>query len=423
MTRIPKFEAHVDDEGRLVLPREMISHFGLKPGVQVGIDDGENYLCLQRPITHLAKVYIEPTNACNLECRTCIRNVWDEPIGRMSTKTFDRIMEGLKVFSPKPTVFFGGFGEPLSHPGIVDMVAQVKALGITVELITNGTLLTREMSRQLIEAGLDMLWVSLDGATPESYADVRLGAALPEVLANLRDFSDARIGSSYYHFPPDPSIRPQIGMVFVAMKRNIADLPSVVRLGNRVGATRFLVTNVLPYTVDMCNEVLYLRALSDLAYAPSSYRMELPKINIDKDTAEPLFWTMRSGHSLSLAGANLDDAKDRCPFIEEGATAIAWDGSLTPCLPLVHNHTSFMNGQERFSKRHVIGNVIERELKELWNDREYTALRDRVQQFDFSPCTFCGGCDLSEKNEEDCFGSPFPTCGGCLWAQGIIQCP
>jgi hypothetical protein len=71
----------------------------------------------------------------------------------------------------------------------------------------------------------------------------------------------------------------------------------------------------------------------------------------------------------------------------------------------------------------VIGNVLERDLKDLWGDREYTAFRDRVQRFDFSPCTFCGGCDLSERNEEDCFGSPFPTCGGCLWAQGVIQCP
>ena len=68
------------------------------------------------------------------------------------------------------------------------MVAKVKALGATVELITNGTLLTQEMSGRLIEAGLDVLWVSLDGATPESYADVRLGAALPEVLANLGNF-------------------------------------------------------------------------------------------------------------------------------------------------------------------------------------------------------------------------------------------
>jgi hypothetical protein len=33
------------------------------------------------------------------------------------------------------------------------------------------------------------------------------------------------------------------------------------------------------------------------------------------------------------------------------------------------------------------------------------------------------GCNLSETNEEACFGNPFPTCGGCLWAQGVIQCP
>jgi len=47
-----------------------------------------------------------------------------------------------------------------------------------------------------------------------------------------------------------------------------------------------------------------------------------------------------------------------------------------------------------------------------------------LQNFAFAPCTFCGGCDLSETNEEDCIGNDiFPVCGGCLWAQGIIQCP
>ena len=62
-----------------------------------------------------------------------------------------------------------------------------------MELITNGTLLTKPLSKQLIEAGLDMLWVSLDGATPESYADVRLGAALPEVLPILPVFKRPRL--------------------------------------------------------------------------------------------------------------------------------------------------------------------------------------------------------------------------------------
>jgi MoaA/NifB/PqqE/SkfB family radical SAM enzyme len=72
----------------------------------------------------------------------------------------------------------------------------------------------------------------------------------------------------------------------------------------------------------------------------------------------------------------------------------------------------------------LIGNVGERSLDEIWNDPEYLAYRERLHNFVFAPCTFCGGCDLSEANEEDCLGNTtFPVCGGCLWAQGIIQCP
>ena len=70
-----------------------------------------------------------------------------------------------------------------------------------------------------------------------------------------------------------------------------------------------------------------------------------------------------------------------------------------------------------------MGNLAERDLEDLWNAPEHLAFRTRVQEFDFSPCTFCGGCDCSLSNEEDCFGTPYPTCGGCLWAQGVIRCP
>jgi hypothetical protein len=46
-----------------------------------------------------------------------------------------------------------------------------------------------------------------------------------------------------------------------------------------------------------------------------------------------------------------------------------------------------------------------------------------VQSFAFPPCTYCGGCEMSISNQEDCFGNHFPACGGCLWAQGVVQCP
>ncbi len=416
----PTLRAHVDGEGRLVLPAEIISHYGLKPGAEVHIDGESNGIRLLQPLKHLSKVYIEPTNLCNLACRTCIRNGWEEPLGLMDKHIFARIAEKLKQFSPVPSVFLGGFGEPLFHPDIVDMVAHLKSLGAVVELITNGTLLTKGMSRQLIETGLDGLWVSLDGARPESYADVRLGAALPEVISNLADFRDACDLPNYlFRYPT----KPKMGIVFVAMKRNISDLPSIVQLGDRLGAMQFLITNVLPYTPQMRNEVLYSRSINDFVFTPSTFRIELPKIDIDSLTRESLFPIMCGRHSVWLAGRGFEEATDRCPFIEKGAMAISWEGNVSPCLPLLHSHMSYVDGRERFSRHYIVGNVAECDLDGLWNTPEYVAFRGRVQEFDFSPCQNCGGCDLFEKNEEDCFGNPFPTCGGCLWAQGIIRCP
>jgi hypothetical protein len=67
--------------------------------------------------------------------------------------------------------------------------------------------------------------------------------------------------------------------------------------------------------------------------------------------------------------------------------------------------------------------VTENSLADLWNTPEHIAFRERLQTFDFPPCVLCGGCELAEKNEEDCEGNVFPTCGGCLWSQGVIQCP
>ncbi len=409
--------AHINEDGCLAFEAGLAARYGLQHGTAVEIEEAADGLHMRRPVTHLAKLYVEPTARCNLACRTCVRNVWDETLGDMSDATFAAVLDGLRAFSPPPTVFFGGFGEPLAHPRIVDMVAATKALGCSVELITNGVLLAEETARGLIAAGLDRLWVSLDGARPESYADVRLGAALPEVLANVSRFAALR--------PPAHRPRPQIGIAFVAMRRNIADLPRLLALGAHLGATRYLITNVLPHTAEMCDELLYRRALSDITYLPSAWmpRVELPKMDVDDHTAPALYQVFRSHRNIALVDQNLGAANNRCPFVDTGAGAVRWDGGFSPCLPLLHSHTSYLNDRERHSRAYIVGTLAEKTLAELWHDAGHIAFRRRVQVFDFSPCTFCGGCDYSLANEEDCFGNTFPTCGGCLWAQGIIRCP
>jgi len=410
--------AHLEAGGRLVLSPELLSRYGVKAGTRVLVDEDANGLKLVCP-TRLAKLYVEPTNECNLHCRTCLRNTWQEPMGKMSEVIFDRVIEGLRDFSPPPAVFFGGLGEPLHHPRIVDMVAQAKELGAHVELITNGTLLTSDLSRRLLTAGVDVLWVSIDGAKPESYADIRLGAEFPQVVENITEFcriirTDGCVSGCCFV----PTFVAELGIVFVAMKRNMDDLPAVLSLGRKLGARRFVVTNVLPYAEEMRREILYASVFARNGY-PS---LSLPRIEESEITRDPLCRAMDS-LNLTLAMGNPRVAVDRCPFIESGTGAVSWDGNLSPCLPLLHSHVSFSIPRDRASRRWAIGNLTERSLAELWYTPEHVAFRERVQVFDFSPCTICGGCDLADNNEEDCFGNVFPTCGGCLWAQGVIQCP
>ncbi len=407
----------MDEHGRLVMPAEVAARYGLTPGARMRIEETGNNMRLHRASTHLAKVYIEPTNRCNITCRTCMRNIWDEKLGKMSEETFARILDGLQGISPKPLVFFGGLGEPLFHPKTIEMVERVKALGAPVELITNGILLNTERSRRLIDAGLDALWVSLDGAKPESYEDVRLGAEMPRVLENIETFCSLR----RHTFRP----MPELGVNFVAMKRNIADLPDVLALARRLGARRFMVSNVLPYDAEMQKETLYTKSLIDIAYMPSQWlpRLNMPKMDIDDQTRDAFIGALRSGWNVTFAGNNLGGANDVCTFIESGSTTVGWDGSVSPCIPLMHTHTTFLRQRKRLVRRHVIGNLAERGLIDLWNDPGYVAYRERVQSFAFAPCSFCGGCDMVDSNEEDCLGNVFPACGGCLWAQALIQCP
>jgi hypothetical protein len=104
--------------------------------------------------------------------------------------------------------------------------------------------------------------------------------------------------------------------------------------------------------------------------------------------------------------------------------SIAWHGGLSPCLPLLHDHTSYLaEDRPRFSKAYFVGSLKENTLLELWENGDYLAFREKVQRFDFAPCAVCGGCDLSLENRQDCYGNTFPTCGGCLYAQGIVRCP
>jgi MoaA/NifB/PqqE/SkfB family radical SAM enzyme len=265
-----------------------------------------------------------------------------------------------------------------------------------------------------------VLWISLDGSSPESYADVRLGSSLPTVIENLRTLRYIR-----YKATDIDNSKPNLGIAFVAMKSNIAELPEVLRLGISLGAKQFSISNVLAHTPELHEQILYKRTVSNMATRLNTAfpLVNLPRMDSNEVTKDVLAEIYARKYRLELAGYESNRAVDSCPFVEQGSTAIRWDGSVHPCLPLLHTNQDYFANRLRHAQAYTVGSVLERDLLEIWHDKKYTDLRERVQRFDFSPCTFCNGCELSTDNQEDCLGNTGLACGGCLWAQGVIRCP
>ena len=93
----------------------------------------------------------------------------------MSPETFKRAVDQLKDFPDRLKVLnMSGQGEPLLNRDLPDMIAYAKVAGVAerVEIITNASLLNREMSDRLIDAGLDCIRISLQGITSERYKEI-----------------------------------------------------------------------------------------------------------------------------------------------------------------------------------------------------------------------------------------------------------
>jgi radical SAM protein with 4Fe4S-binding SPASM domain len=199
------------------------------------------------PLPH--SLQVEVTACCNLRCEMCLVR-YRPPVGRasgaMPLERFRRLLDDMPTLTD---VTLQGLGEPLLAPDIVEMVRLVKARGATVGFNTNATVLTRERADELVEAGVDWLAVSLDGATPQTYEAIRHGARFATVVDNIAELVDAprRVGR------PSPAIK----LVFVAMRRNVHDLPALVHLAHDLGVPTVAVQNLSHSFSDVAGEPGY----------------------------------------------------------------------------------------------------------------------------------------------------------------------
>ena len=152
-------------------------------------------------------VQIFPIYACNFKCCYCIFSVDKSKRHFVSDKIvmdfdlFKKCIDDMTVFPQKIKVLrFVGIGEPLLHKQIVDMVAYAvsKEVANIVEILTNASLLTPQLSKALISAGVSRLVVSLQGTTREKYrqvchADIDFDALTDNLLFFYQQKGDAQM--------------------------------------------------------------------------------------------------------------------------------------------------------------------------------------------------------------------------------------
>jgi len=162
-------------------------------------------------------------------------------IGKEAALSFEQFLELVDGLPRLHKLTLHGLGEPLLSPHLLPMVEYASGRGIEVGFNTNGTLLTRPVAERLVEIGCSWLHVSLDGATADTYEDARHGTDMrphpgqfERVVANLRGLVDARGAGG----------RPRIQIVFVAMRRNLAELPDLVTLAADIGVDSVWVQNL-----------------------------------------------------------------------------------------------------------------------------------------------------------------------------------
>ncbi|MFA6217286.1 MAG: radical SAM/SPASM domain-containing protein [Candidatus Omnitrophota bacterium] len=143
-------------------------------------------------------VIAEASNVCNLRCSMCFQSDETLPVAKttkvplMAMDTFKKIADECAKYRI-PALKLSWRGEPMLNKNFMDMVRYAKSKGILeVTSLTNATLMNQNIGREIVEAKLDQLIISIDGFTKQTYEKIRIGADYDAVIENIKNLIDIR---------------------------------------------------------------------------------------------------------------------------------------------------------------------------------------------------------------------------------------
>lgn len=314
------------------------------------------------PLPH--SLVLEVTSFCNLRCRMCPKTHGAVNTPENCVMSKDVFKKVSRLFPQVSAVELSGlWGEVFMHPDLyLYMLEELKRHPIVVSTISNGTLLKDETARRLVELGLDRLVVSMDAATPETYAHIRPPGKLEDVVRGLESVLKWKqaLGKSL----------PRVELVFLGMHSNIQEFPEFVRLAQKVGAAKVSLQALGEYELVRGESVaknykeLGRRIFAEAAEVAKASGMEIELFPCDQ------FDEARGDRNAASGSARL---YKHCldPWTK---VVITTSGDVLPCC----------------SGTRPLGNVLHQDLETIWYGDGYAGLREMIRTC--NPPGMCRAC-------------------------------
>jgi MoaA/NifB/PqqE/SkfB family radical SAM enzyme len=309
---------------------------------------------------------------CNLRCLMCRLPEGGRLLPRETREPLDTagmlgVIDGFADLGTRGIGFTGG--EPLLRPDLFDLLGHCRRRGMLTHLNTNGTLLDGAAARKVLDAGVDSLNVSLDGATEGTHDRIRgTPGAFARTVAAVRRIDRMR---------REAGAGLRLKVVAVLSEENLDETADYLLLGASLGVDCVEFIPRQPFPEGPGNSVPAgpeLLAKVDAAVRLLRDRSSLPLPLENSPRMVELFLPSFRGEPSPL----------KC---HAGYNSLVVDcyGRIFPCVPYVNWDRA-------------VGRVGEGGLRGFWYSREYAACRREIAR--------CRACTLNCQAELNLLFNP-----------------
>jgi radical SAM protein with 4Fe4S-binding SPASM domain len=299
------------------------------------------------------RVIWDVTTRCNLNCRHCYNESGQgETLSPAQLHTIAQKLSQSGIFF----ITLSG-GEPLMEPEIWEIIKQFKSNQKTLQLISNGTLITPRIAKKLKEYNVDSIQISIDGLEKTHDYQRQMKGCFKKSVNAIQYLVAEGI--------------PVVVNTLVS-QRNIDEIPGLIDLCVQVGVTEFRTSRLvlMGRGTDLEEEVLSPEKTKKLILYILEQRKTRKDIVISPDECMCFLGEKIHDYNLSWQG---------CPAgrTEGGVDA---QGNVYPCI--------FMSCDE-FN----MGNLLKESFDDIWRSEKFDIIRNRQSVCQCDIVDFCkGGC-------------------------------